>query len=50
MKSMKVVRVVTRLFGLLGLAGVLVVSAMAGAGPVPDPNGLGGKISQSSSQ
>lgn len=48
MTSKKVVKVVIRLFGLLGLAGVLAVSEMAGAGTVPDPDGLGHIISQPS--
>lgn len=46
MTSKKVFRVAIRLFGLLGLAGMLAVSASAGAGTVPDPDGPGHIISQ----
>jgi len=39
---MKIAKVVLRMCVLLGLAGILAVNALAGGGPVPDPNGLGG--------
>lgn len=35
----KIVKMVCRVCGLLALAGILAVSAVAGGGPVPDPNG-----------
>jgi hypothetical protein len=35
----RIVKMLCRVCGLLALAGILAVSAAAGSGPSPDPNG-----------
>lgn len=42
----RVVKMALRLCALLALAGIMAVNAMAGDGPVPDPNGPGTTFTQ----